>query len=81
MDQDPLPKKIHEGLRFASVTNWSEARIAYILAHMWFDLATMQGIEDASKARDNAAAKMSPADISKAQRMAREWLANHDKAD
>ena len=31
--------------------------------------------------RDNIAAKLTPADISKAQRMAREWLAKHGKAD
>jgi hypothetical protein len=31
--------------------------------------------------RDNIAAKLTPADISKAQRMAREWQAKHGKAD
>ena len=52
-----------------------------VLAYMWFDLATMQGEKTASEGRDLVAARMTPADVSKAQRMAREWLAIHGKAD
>ena len=42
-------------------------------AHMWFNLAAAQGIELASKNRDIIANKMTPAQISEAQRLAREW--------
>ena len=53
----------------------------FVLAYMWFDLATMQGEKTASEGRDLVAARMAQADVSKAQRMAREWLAIHGKAD
>ena len=53
----------------------------YISAHMWFNLAAAKGCDKAAKDRDVIAAKMMPADIAKAQRMAREWLAKHGKAD
>jgi|TARA_R110000822_G_scaffold165712_3_gene306223 uncharacterized protein len=43
----------------------------YVQAHMWLNLAAAQGDADAVKNRDIAASKMTSADISKAQRMAR----------
>lgn len=52
----------------------------YVQAHMWFDLAASQfpaleieNRDDAAKARDFVASKMSPKQISDAQRLAREW--------
>ena len=45
----------------------------YVRAHMWYDLAAAQGIEIARKHRELIAKKMTPADILKAQRLAREW--------
>ena len=45
----------------------------YVRAHMWWSLAAAQGKEIAVKNRDIVAGRMSPADISKAQKMAREW--------
>ena len=50
----------------------------YVQAHMWFNLAASRlppGAEHdvAVKNRDVLAAKMTPADVSKAQRLAREW--------
>lgn len=45
----------------------------YVLAHMWFNLAAAQGDQNAVKNRDTAAAKMTPAQIAEAQRLAREW--------
>ena len=51
----------------------------YALAHMWFNLAAAQAGQGtrykdvAVKARDTAAAKMSPGQIAEAQRLAREW--------
>ncbi len=49
----------------------------YVRAHMWFDLAASQGHEISAKDRDIAAENMTPADISKAQRLAREWVEKH----
>ena len=46
----------------------------YKKAHMWFNLAAANGNKQAVKNRDIAARKMTPADISKAQAMAREWV-------
>ena len=45
----------------------------YVLAHLWFNLAAAQGNEVASKNRDIIAENMTPADISEAQKLAREW--------
>ncbi len=45
----------------------------YVRAHMWWSLAAAQGNEIAVKNRDIVAGRMSPADISKAQKIAREW--------
>jgi TPR repeat protein len=47
----------------------------YVLAHMWFNLAAVQGNVNASELRDIAAEKMPPAQIEKAQKLAREWKA------
>ena len=51
----------------------------YVQAHMWWKLAAAQGDEDARKNRDIIAKKMTPADISKAQAMAREWMEKHQE--
>ena len=45
----------------------------YVLAHMWFNLAAAKGDADAVKNRDRVAAKMTPAQIAEAQKLAREW--------
>jgi uncharacterized protein len=45
----------------------------YVLARMWFGLSAAQGEEGAAEARDEAAAKMAPAEIAAAERLAREW--------
>jgi TPR repeat protein len=45
----------------------------YISAHMWFSLAAAGGNGDAEKNRENVAAKMTPAQIAEAQKLAREW--------
>ena len=42
-------------------------------------MAASQGVSDAATSRDIVAEYMTPADISKAQRMAREWLAAHPR--
>lgn len=42
-------------------------------AHKWLSLAATQGDADAIKNRDAIAAKMTPAQIAEAQKLAREW--------
>ena len=51
----------------------------YVQAHMWFNLAATQGNKTALKNRDIVAKDMTPADISKAQRLAREWWAKFER--
>ncbi len=48
-----------------------------VLAYMWFNLAAAQGNKNSQKARDKAAKQMTPDQIAEAQRMAREWLEEH----
>ena len=51
----------------------------YVQAHMWVNLAASRfavsqvGRERAIKSRDLVAAKMTPAQIAEAQKLAREW--------
>ena len=44
----------------------------YVRAHMWGNLGASNGNENGAKLRDLVAKKMTPADISKAQRLAQE---------
>jgi uncharacterized protein len=53
---------------------------------MWLNLAAAQaklvgGRNIAGEARDNIAAKMSPAQIAEAQRLAREWKPKSERPD
>ena len=50
-----------------------------VSAHMWFNLAAVDEYEDASKNRDIIAKRMTTADISKAQSLARECLKKNYK--
>ena len=50
----------------------------YVQAHKWFNLAAATSTskpdhDNAVKARDNVAARMTPAQIAEAQKLAREW--------
>ena len=46
---------------------------------MWFNIAAAMGREDARELRDVVAEKMTPADISMAQALAREWMEEHQE--
>jgi uncharacterized protein len=46
----------------------------YVSAHKWFNLAAMQGNQDAVRLRREIAAQMSAVEIAAAQRAARDWL-------
>jgi TPR repeat protein len=50
----------------------------YVRAHMWWNTAASRGDKEGAKDRDRLAKKMTPADISKAQRMARDWVAKFE---
>jgi TPR repeat protein len=45
----------------------------YVHAHAWFDLAAERGNKDAARNRDAVAAKMTPAQIAEAQKLAHGW--------
>ena len=49
----------------------------YVQAHMWWNLAASKGNENGRKNRDIIAKKMTPVQITEAQRIAREWLEKH----
>ena len=49
----------------------------YIQAHMWFNLAAIHSGEGGRENRDLIAKKMTSAQITEAQRLAREWLEDH----
>ena len=49
----------------------------YVRAHMWLNLSASTGYEKAVKIRDIVAKKMTPADISAAQKLARECFAKN----
>jgi TPR repeat protein len=54
----------------------------YVRAHMWFNIAAINGDKDSVKNRNVAASKMTPKQIEQAQRMARECMAsNFTKCD
>ena len=49
----------------------------YVMSHMWFSIAGENGDQDAFNKRDSVAEKMTPSQIQEAQKLAREWMANH----
>jgi len=51
----------------------------YIQALMWYKLAVELGQKDAEIERDLLARLMTPEQIAEAQRLAREWMAQHQK--
>lgn len=60
----------------ASITV-SESRLDLIEAHKWFNLAAMQGNDEARHYRAELARELSSEEIAEAQRQAREYLATH----
>jgi TPR repeat protein len=45
----------------------------YVLAHIWYNLAAATGMKEAVANRDSVAAKMTPAQVAEARKLAREW--------
>ena len=50
-----------------------------VYAHIWWNISASQGVKNATKNRDILAKKMTPADISKAQDLARECVKKNYK--
>ncbi|HKD47021.1 MAG TPA: hypothetical protein VKB67_05005 [Rhizomicrobium sp.] len=46
----------------------------YVVAHKWFNLAAMRGIDEAKSWRNQIAGEMNAGQIAQAQKLAREWL-------
>ena len=51
----------------------------YLRAHMWFNIAASNGEATAAENRDTVAENMTPADVSKAQKMAQECIEKNYK--
>ncbi len=49
----------------------------YVEAHNWYNLAAAQGHKMAANHRGIAESEMTPANVLKAQRLAREWMEKH----
>ncbi len=58
----PLPKKITKD---------------YVMAHMYFNIASVIGHEDAIEKRNLVEMKMTATQLEKAQDLAREWMSKH----
>ena len=68
-EQDDYFAQYYLGLMYAKGQGVPED---YVQAHMWLNLAVMQGHEDAKTDRDDIAKKMTPEQIAEAERLARE---------
>ena len=51
--------------------------INLVEAHKWFNLAALRGNEEAKRHRLEISKEMSRDDVSRAQKLAREWIATH----
>ena len=54
-----------------------DGEVDLVAAHMYFNLADRDGVEDAAFHRQEVAGQMSKAELGKALRAAREWIAKH----
>ena len=64
----------HAGLDFLQLGMTSADLVS---AHKWFNLAAMRGNQDAVRLRREIAAEMTMAEITSAQRAARDWFTRH----
>jgi TPR repeat protein len=54
-----------------------DVELDLIEAHKWFNIAAMRGNDSAKQYRFEISREMSKNEVSRAQRLAREWLARH----
>lgn len=62
------------GLRYCA---GRDVALDLVEAHKWFNIAAMRGHAEAMRYRAELAREMSKAEVARAQRLAREWLALH----
>jgi hypothetical protein len=77
----PLAEQGHAGAQYNLGTmyyNGLGVPQEHILGCMWFDIAAASGSESAINSPDFFA-RMSPDEIAVAKRMAREWMAEHQR--
>jgi hypothetical protein len=60
-----------------SCTTGAEVPVDLVSAHKWFNLAAMLGNKDAIRLRREIAAEMTTAEVTLAQRAARDWITRH----
>ena len=60
-----------------SCTIGAECPVDLVAAHKWFNLAAMRGDPEAIRLRREVAAEMTTAEITTAQRAARDWITTH----
>jgi hypothetical protein len=60
-----------------SCTTGTEVPADLVSAHKWFNLAAMLGNKDAIRLRREIAAEMTTAEVTLAQRAARDWITRH----
>jgi TPR repeat protein len=58
-------------------TTGAAVPVDLVAAHKWLNLAAMRGNQDAVRWRREIAAEMTTAEITTAQRAAREWITTH----
>ena len=46
----------------------------FVAAHKWFNMASLRGLDEAKRWRNQIACEMNAGQIAEAQRLAREWL-------
>ena len=49
----------------------------FVAAHVWFNLAVFNGLQEAEKFRDAKAKHMKPSQLTQAQRLASRWVEKH----
>lgn len=57
--------------------NGGKVKQDYVQSYMWFDIAEINGALQAGSNREVTASKMTPAQITEARRLAREWISQH----
>jgi uncharacterized protein len=62
------------GLRYCA---GRDVALDLVEAHKWFNIAALRGSSEAMRYRAELAREMSKAEVARAQRLAREWLALH----
>lgn len=77
-DQQPSGEDMYKlGLAYSTGQG---APLDFVQAHKWFNLAAVNGFEEAKSHRKEVADHMTSADIAAAQREAREWLRTNTPA-